>query len=138
MPRVAYVCQPKAYCDHYGHGYLQPFTGDLVQEGFGVGGLLAGLFRKILPLLKNTVLPAVKRAAKHVGKNLLTSGAHVVKDVILEKQNIKHALKRRTKDALHKIIGGIGKGKAQTGKGYITKKKVCRAKRSKLKKDIFD
>lgn len=138
MPKAAYVCEPEAYCHHYsGHGYIPTFTGDITQQGFGIGGIFANLFRRVLPLLKQNVLPIVKRAAGQVGKNLLTSGANVVKDVVLEKQNIKQSLKRRTKDALHNIIDNIGDSN-QTGKGFVRKRKVCPVKRRKLTKDIFD
>lgn len=125
---VAYVCNPKAYKDHYGHGLDRTFVGSIVQDGYGLGGLISSLARQAIPLL----LPILKRTAKTAGKTLVKHGSNVLRDVVLEKKNLKQSLKRHATSGLSDILEDLGK---QTGKG----RPLCKSqKRRKLNRDIFD
>lgn len=140
MPRVPYVCDPKAYVEHYGGG-LPTFRGEVVQEGYGLGNIISGFFRSLIPLASKHVVPLIKRSAGAVGKSLLRSGANVMKDVILEKKDPKSSLKRHAKTSLEDLISHVGKElNTQKGSGY--KKRQCKKKRlqqhsKQINKDIF-
>lgn len=125
---VPYVCNPKAYKEHYGRGLNDAFVGNIVQEGYGLGGLFSGLMRQAIPLL----LPVLKQTAKTAGKTLVKRGSNVLKDVVLEKKNLKQSLKRHAAGGLSDILEDLGK---QTGRGRPFCKK---RKRRKIKGDIFD
>ena len=131
MPSVGvpYVCNAEAYKEHYGHGLNRAFVGDIVQEGYGLGGLISGLVRRAIPF----VLPILKKTAKSAGKTLVKRGSNILKDVVLEKKNLKQSLKRHAESGLGEILEDLGK---QTGKGrpFCNKKR----KRQKVKEDIFD
>ena len=141
MPRVAYVCDPKAYRDHYGHG-IPVYSGDIIQHGYGgLGGIISGLFRRTIPLLARTILPLIKHTARKAGKTLMRSGVDVVKDVILNKKDLKQSLKRHAKSGLEELLGDLATSprKQQRGEGYKCKLKRQRKKRSKqARKDIFE
>ncbi|MED5363038.1 MAG: hypothetical protein VX790_02535, partial [Bacteroidota bacterium] len=59
---------------HQYGGNLPAFHGVRVQRGYGLGGLLKGLFRAAVPLFK--------QGAKTVGRTALKTGAKVAKDVL--------------------------------------------------------
>ena len=81
----------KDYAQHYtqsGSG-LPVFKGSFVQNGYGqtgygLGNLIAGLFRSAIPILSITIVPAIKKAvvpilkrtAKNVGSTLFKSGMY--------------------------------------------------------------
>ena len=127
--RVTYVCNPKAYKEHYGRGLDRAFVGDIVQEGYGLGGLISSLVRRAIPLL----LPILKQTAKTAGKTLVKRGSNVLRDVVLEKKNLKQSLKRQATSGLSDILDDLGK---QTGKG----RRLCkgRKRRKRNNRDIFD
>ena len=138
MPRARYVCDRNAIREHYG-GALPVFRGVSVQQGYGIGNLISGLFRQAVPLLSKTILPVLKSTAKRAGKTLLRSSANVMKDVILDKKDLKQSMKRHAKSSLDEILDNIGN---QKGRGFnLTCKKKRRKSPVKLKykkKDIFD
>ena len=77
-----------------GNGAMAYFHGAPVQRGYGLGGLLSGLWRSAVPLLK--------RGAKAVGKTLLSSGMDVAGDVLSGK-NLKTSVKSRAKEATDQL-----------------------------------
>jgi len=129
MVGVAYVCNPKLYKEHYGAGLNSAFIGDLVQDGYGLGGFLSGLAKNIIPI----VMPFIKSTAKSVGKTLVKKGADVFKDVVVEKKNLKGSVKRHAESGLDEILENLSK---QSGKGKTSSR--CKVKRRKIETDIFD
>ncbi len=71
-------------------GTLPGFMGARVQRGYGLGSIFEGLIRNALPLAKT--------GAKLLGKNLLKTGANIIKDIVRGKE-FKQTLKRRGKQA---------------------------------------
>lgn len=86
MELTPYVFDKQCYIHHYtrqsGEG-LPYFRGSLVQEGYGLGNLLSGVARSILPDLKKSIKPIIKKRAKVVGKNVVKSGTDFLQDVVL-------------------------------------------------------
>ena len=75
-------------------GPLPVFAGPRSQRGYGLSGMLSGLFRTAVPFLKRSAASL----AKEVGKEALTTGAGILEDVMAG-QNIKRAATRRGKAA---------------------------------------
>lgn len=100
------------YGGGYSRGVGQVFIGAPHQRGHGgIGSFLAGLFRKVLPLLS--------RGAKAVGKEALRTGLNIVNDVTTQNTPIKESfrnrvkessenLKRKAEEKLDKLMEGSG------------------------------
>ena len=142
MRRVPYIPNSSLYRRHYGHG-LPVFSGDLHQQGYGIGSFFASLFRKVMPLVSKTVVPILKNTAKSAGKSLLRTGTKVLSDVVLDNTNIKESIKRRGKEGFNEFIG---KASEMKGGSYNRKRRGTKRlqisnpekNRKRCKKDIFD
>ena len=124
---------------HYG-GNLPAFHGVRIQRGYGLGGLLKGLFRAAVPLFK--------QGAKVVGRTALKTGARVARDV-LQGQDLKsffnshgsqarQELQKKAKQKVIKMVGGGKRTKAakKTTKRRINKTATKRMKGAILKKSV--
>jgi hypothetical protein len=69
------------------------------QRGAGLGNFFASLFRRALPFLKT--------AAKAVGKQALSTGAHVAADVI-DGREFKESIAAHGKDGLKNVLKNVG------------------------------
>jgi len=103
-------------------GRIVGFTGERYQRGAGLGSMLKGLFRLVLPLAKS--------AGKAIGMQALETGKEFADD-ILGGENLSTSLKKRSNEAVGKLIK---KGahrivtKLQTGKGLgMRRKKTIKA-----------
>ena len=108
-------------------GPLPVFVGPGSQRGYGLGGILSGLFRTAIPFVKR----GAASLAKEVGKEALTTGAGILEDVMVS-ENIKHAAARRAKAA----------GKRVTRKTMINakaaiKKQLGSGKRRNRKRKVY-
>ena len=114
-------------CGQHG-GAIAAFHGTRVQRGYGLGGLLRGLFRTAVPLLK--------QGAKAVGKTALKTGAQIASDV-LQGGDIKSSVRNRTsqarqnlrKKAKQKALRMIGGGRKSKGKIIKKKRKIAKNRR---------
>ena len=111
------------YKDYYrqqiGHG-LSVFSGATTQRGHGIGGFFSSLLKGAMPLLKS--------GAKNIGRELLSTGVNVAKD-LLNGEQPKKALKRRFAssgvsllDKLDKSLNGPSVGSVQPKKRRVVKK----------------
>jgi hypothetical protein len=119
---------------HYGSGH-PVFKGDLMQEGYGLGGIISGLFRRAIPIFA----PILKEGAKTIGKVALKTGRNVLADVVNDKSSFKDSLRKRVGEALSADIIKEGnltnKPQNQSKRRKTTSKKYIAHKRNK--KDIF-
>ena len=100
-----YVGNSKVYEDYYcsqvGHG-LPVFMGGRTMRGRGLGSLLGGIGRTLIPLLKSGGKALLKEGAR--------TGMQVAQDV-LSGQNLKSAMKQRAKQAgkrlFHQAVGRV-------------------------------
>ena len=107
------------YCGHQHGGNLPVFKGQIIQEGYGFGGLIASLFRNILPMLGKTVGPILKSTAKAGAR---AAGGHLLNQVPkLAPKIIGHAIsmmsnkgKKRKKTVISNPASSIPK-KAKRG-----------------------
>lgn len=97
-------------------GSLTPFVGykyHNYQEGAGIGGLLAGLMRRAIPLIKpaislasratrKIIKPVLKQTAKKVGEEIIKGGINVGISS-LEGKNIKESMKEEAKHRLDNV-----------------------------------
>ena len=162
MMRVPVPHSSKFYEDYYIQqvgGNLPAFQGAYYQRGYGrrrnqrgrgIGGILSGLFRSALPM--------IKAGAKSVGKELVNSGIGLIGDVVRGKP-VKAAATRRIKMAGHNLVNkglnqlnnavaskldtslapppkrGRKRGQSRAGPGIS--KKTGKKRRRVLDKDIF-
>jgi len=114
------------YEDYYtrqtGSGNQMPiFMGSRFQKGHGLGSILSGLFRRILPFFRNN--------AKNFATNLLQTGAEVVGDVFDDKKKFTDSLKERLPQGIKRTVQNL---EFQSGSGLGQRRKCKR-----LKRDIF-
>ena len=76
------------YLQQVGQG-VPVFEGVNLQRGYGLGGILGGLLRSALPILR--------RGARALGRRALKTGMDIAKDT-LNGDNFKSATKRRLKE----------------------------------------
>lgn len=120
----------------HGRGFqLTPFMGKRHQRGYGLGNIIGGLFRSVIPLLK----PVLKSVARNVGKRMLKGGINVAKNVI-KGGKIKQALKREANESMSDLtsdaISYVG-SKIKKQKGNTTRKKKKKRLSHGARRDIF-
>ena len=109
-------------------GPLPVFAGPGNQRGYGLGGMLSGLFRTAMPFVKR----GAASLAKEVGKEALTTGAGILEDVMTG-QNVKRAATRRAKAAGQRLTRkAVGRAKARLQQ-LGTKKPLRQRKARKTK-----
>ena len=92
MGRVAYdpaQCA-RTHRIHYGSG-MPVFRGEYRQSGYGLGSLLAGLAR--------TVLPIIAPIAKKLARSAFHTGSQILGDVASGRDTLKASARRRIGDA---------------------------------------
>ena len=131
------------YCAQAGHG-LPVFVGGY--RGRGLGSLLGGIGRAIVPLLKS--------GGKHLLKEGAKTGMQVAQDV-LSGQSIKGAIKQRAREtgkrlfqqAVGRVTGGLPPGepankRIKSSTPRVRGQNVAAGRRKKRRKkntaDIFD
>ena len=127
MPRSVLVPNVKQLTDHY---LRQQHGGNIVQRGYGIGGIFKSLARIAIPLFK--------RGAKAAGKRALQAATEVGQDV-LEGKNVIESAKSRGKQAAgdvakaaaNKVI--VGRDRKKGIKRAAPEKTVIRAPTKKLK-----
>ena len=139
--------QSKAYENYYlnqvGQG-IPVFQGANLQRGYGLGGILGGLLRSAVPLIKQGV--------KSLGKHALRTGVSIASDT-LAGQNFKTSAKRRLKEAgtrlghqaVRKMTNSGNRGGNRKRQNAIKRKRTTRnsvisrqRKRQRRSLDIFD
>jgi hypothetical protein len=89
------------YEDYYKRqtgGEIPVFAGRRHQRGHGLGSVLSGLFRKVVPFIKDNV--------RNVGANLLRTGADIAQDMIKGKK-FKEAAGKHIPSGLKRTAGDI-------------------------------
>lgn len=118
------------YANQVGSGMPVYRGSPVLQRGYGLGGLLGGLFRRAMPFLK--------KGAALVGKQALRTGMNIADDV-MSGQNIKTAAKRRLKSGGQQLGADVLK-RVQTGRGKIKRnskqRKRVYKKKSRMKKKV--
>ena len=94
-------------------GNLPAFHGARFQRGYGLGSIFRGLFRWAMPHLQ--------QGAKVIGEKALQTGVNVFQDV-LDGDNIKTAVHKRTKQALGLPSQNSLQGQSGAGKKSIKRK----------------
>jgi len=128
------------YEDYYmrqtGGGDMPVFVGARYQRGHGLGSILSGLFRRVLPFLKAN--------AKNFATNLLKTGVDVAEDVFDGKKKFTDSLKERVPQGIKRTINDLefqsGSGVAKRRKRDIIRRAIdiqSDVQRRRGKRDIF-
>ena len=139
-----YCCNGAAVEQYYrnqvGTG-LPVFRGNRVQRGHGLGSMFKGLLKSVVPL--------VKSGAKSLGKQALSTGLDITRDV-LSGQNFKDAARQRLRETgtetLRKVqnkmqsaVGQKSIKRMRSPQMHASNKKRKRTSRGgRNKRDIFD
>lgn len=96
------------------------FTGSRHQRGHGIGSILSGMFRHILPFLKAN--------GKNMAVNLLRTGIDVADDVFEGGKKVSDSLKDRVPQGIKRTFQQMN---WQTGSGRAKKRKCAPPKRKR-------
>ena len=112
----------KYYADQAG-GSLPAFHGTRIQKGFGLGGILRGMF--------NWLIPHAKTAAKTLGNEALKTGVNIAQDV-MNGQDFQSSVKSRAANTGKRLANQVvddnqSEKKAQTGGGRKPSKRKTTA-----------
>jgi hypothetical protein len=113
------------YEDYYlkqSGGQMPVFMGSRFQRGHGLGSILSGLFRRVLPFLKANV--------KNFATSALRTGVDVAEDVFDNGKKLSESLKERIPQGIKRTVQNL---EFQSGSGLGQRRKCKR-----LKRDIFD
>lgn len=132
--RQRYCCdaQKSLFTDYYVNqagGELPIFQGSRGQRGHGFGSVLSGLFRSAVPMLKR------------IGKQALTTGAHIASDMLGGK-NFSESARARVREGINSFLPADDGVIEQTGSGRrrrVLKRKRLTKRRKGVKRirDIF-
>lgn len=106
-------------------GTMNVFRGRRLQKGHGIGGVLRGLFRSAMPL--------IKKGVKSLGKVALETGVQVANDVMAG-EKLKSSLKKRSKQAGRTLINRATNVIGQQGGGRKRKNKQTRKRKQSKKR----
>lgn len=108
-----------------GQGDFPVYIGNARQRGHGLGNIIGGLFRRILPFIKS------------ITPHVLRSGANIVDDVKSGK-SWKEAVFKRVPETVGAFARGqTGHGSLQTKISRKRKRKTKRTPVKKCRRDIF-
>lgn len=102
------------------------------QRGYGLGGVLTSIFRRVFPFLAANALPIIKSTAKDAGRNLIKAGLATASDAISGaniKESAKTNFKRAGKNIASKAVESI---KAQVGGAQKRKLRQSTSNRRKV------
>jgi len=114
------------YEDYYlrqSGGQLPVFMGARSQKGHGLGSILSGLFRRVLPFLKAN--------AKNFATTALRTGVDIAEDVFDNNKKLGESLKERVPQGIKRAVQNL---EFQSGSGLGQRRKC----KKRLKRDIFD
>lgn len=111
---------------HYGNG-MPVFRGDIKHVGYGIGGLLSGLAR--------SVLPVIAPIAKNLGKSVLRTGGHILSDVLRGQETLQSSARKRIAKA---IDDELDETTTTPKKRRRVRERRGGKQRAKRKTDIFD
>ena len=105
MGKVRYVPNQHALDRYYqtGSGGDLFFHGPAYQRGHGLGGLFGRLFRAAVPMLKSSVLPAVKAGTRNFAKEAIRTGLGVASDV-LDGDNATASFERHGRGSAKRLL----------------------------------
>ena len=118
-----YCCdaQKALFTDYYVNqagGSILVFQGIRGQRGHGFGSVLSGLFRSALPMLKR------------VGKQALTTGAHIASDMLSGKQ-FGDSARSRVQQGIKSFLPPDDEVSEQSGEGR--RRRVLKRKRASIR-----
>ena len=105
-----------------GSGGMPVYVGARFQRGHGLGSILSGLFRRVLPFLKANV--------KNFATTALRTGVDIAEDVFDNNKKLGESLKERVPQGIKRAVQNL---QFQSGSGLGQRRKCKR-----LKRDIFD
>lgn len=126
----------KNYYANQAGGGMPVFRGKTVQHGSGLGGVFSKIFKGIAPMFKNLT--------KTAGKQLITTGANIAKDVLSGKKladSTKSNFTQGGKQLFSELVTSFAAkpkvGGTRKRKSNKVKKTKPKTKHRRLENDIF-
>lgn len=151
MANMRYIPHQGAVDSYYGKqsgrgepGYF--FAGPSYQRGHGIGGLFGKLFRAAVPMFKSSIKPMLKKGAKAVAKEALTTGVSVANDMLDGRSGSESVkahlpmaagrLRRRGVKALKRMINQPNGSKRKKRRSHV-RRRVKISRKTIKGNDIF-
>ncbi len=119
------------YMNQTGAGGGMPvFVGARFQKGHGLGSILSGLFRRVLPFLRAN--------GRNFANNLIDTGVNVARDVFDNGKKLGDSLKERVPEGIKRTVQDLN---FQSGSGLAKRRRLTvkkAKKKAKCSKDIFN
>ena len=129
------------FYDYYKSQANPPLTGYksevAFQDGAGFGSFLKGLFRWVVPILKENASPIIKAAINKVQTNVSKGFNDFTSDLKDENVNISDSASRRIQESFANIKKSFQNGQGRKMK-KIKKKKPSKKNNKKKRYSIFD
>ncbi len=93
-------------------GELPVFVGARYQRRHGIGSILSGLFRRVLPFLKAN--------ARNLATNVLKTGVDIADDVLGQGKKLSESVKERIPQGIKRTVQELN---WQTGSGSVKKRR---------------
>jgi len=98
------------------------FVGARFQKGHGLGSILSGLFRRVLPFLKAN--------SRNFAHNLIDTGLNVAQDVFDNGKKLGNSIKERVPEGIKRTVNDL---KFHSGSGLVKRRRLT-VKKTKKKK----
>ena len=93
MPRIKSIPNREMYDNYFmkkGRYHPGVFHGSIIQQGYGINGLLSSIMRSVTPLLKKTFInhgvPLIKKGVTEIGKQGINQLSNILKSKIKNKK----------------------------------------------------
>lgn len=98
------------YLNQAGSGVGQVYAGAPYQKGHGIGSFMSSVWKTIMPLFRS--------GAKHVGTEILKTGANVLNDIAVDNATPKESFRKRAREASQNLSSKLNtKIMKMTGSG---------------------
>ena len=124
--------QYKEFYNQKGGGPIPVFRGSSYQKGYGIGSIIGGLFKSVLPVLKSTALPILKSGAKRLGKTALKTGFNILNEGLDGKNLKQSAIRNLTQAGSDLLDSTLTKSTNQRKRKKPTKSKKNKRKRTSV------
>lgn len=142
--KVRHKCCPQLYDNYFsqiGRGDYPVFRGYINQGGNGIGNLLFGAFKSVVPLISKKILPKavplLKMGGKKLGKKMLASGVKSLENVVSKRlpprKASTHFKRRLKKDVRDFVLTELKNRKRKVSPSHNHKNNKIK----RIKTDIF-
>ena len=132
---MAHNLYEEYYMNQAGYG-LPYYSGTPYMKGYGLGGILSGVLRSVVPLFKSAGKTLLREGLK-TGTNILTDALDGRNIKESASQRLSQSAKQLTRRAADKLTKTLNKPSSSRGVKRKRKTQTVQKRRVKRKRDIF-